>query len=66
MLPDLSTLHVRMLLVAWELELDEVTEETAHLLMLALRVCMYNNASVSREISVHVDKYDQSNNFYTE
>ncbi len=37
-LPDLPTLHTRMLLVAWELELDAVTENSAELLMLALRV----------------------------
>ena len=38
MLPDLPTMHTRMLLVAWELELDEVTEQAAKLLMLALQV----------------------------
>ena len=38
MLPDLSTMHTRMLLVAWELELEEVTEEAAKLLVLALQV----------------------------
>ena len=38
MLPDMPTLHTRMLLVAWELGLDSVAEESAHLLMLALQV----------------------------
>lgn len=38
-LPDIPTLHTRMLLVAWELELDGVTENAADLLMLALKVC---------------------------
>ena len=38
LLPDLSTLHARMLLGAWEGGLEGVTEEAAHALLLALQV----------------------------
>ena len=38
MLPDLATLHTRMLLGAWEAGLEGVSEEAAQLLMLALEV----------------------------
>ena len=38
LLPDLPTLHTRMLLGAWEAGLDAVSEESAQLLMLALQV----------------------------
>ena len=39
MLPDLATLHTRMLLGAWEAGLEGVSGEAATLLMLALEVC---------------------------
>ena len=38
MLPDLPTLHTRMLLGAWEAGLDGVSEESAKLLLLSLQV----------------------------
>ena len=38
LLPDHSTLHTRMLLGAWECGLEGVTEEAAHLMLLALQV----------------------------
>jgi len=38
MLPDLATLHTRMLLGAWEAGLEGVSEEAAQLLMLAIEV----------------------------
>lgn len=38
LLPDRPTLHTRMLLLAWEAGLDNVTEETADILLLALEV----------------------------
>ena len=38
MLPDLTTLHTRMLLGAWEAGLEGVSEEAAQLLMLAIEV----------------------------
>ena len=37
-LPDVSTLHARMLLGAWEAGLDNVSEESARLLLHALKV----------------------------
>lgn len=37
-LPDLSTMHTRMLLGAWEEGLEGVNEEAAELMMLALQV----------------------------
>lgn len=38
MLPDVSTLHARMLLGAWEADLDGVSEESAQLLLFTLKV----------------------------
>lgn len=38
LLPDLPTMHTRMLLLAWELGLEGATEESAQLLILALQV----------------------------
>ncbi len=40
LLPDMATLHTRMLLGAWEVGLEGVTEESARLLSLALEVYM--------------------------
>lgn len=40
MLPDVSTLHARMLLGAWEADLDGVSEESAKLLLIALKVVL--------------------------
>ena len=37
MLPDFPTLHTRMLLLAWEVGLDGVSEESAKLLLLSLQ-----------------------------
>lgn len=41
LLPDFPTMHTRMLLVAWELELEGVSEQAAQLLMFALQVCEF-------------------------
>jgi hypothetical protein len=38
LLPDMPTMHTRMLLLAWELGLDGASEEAAQLLILALQV----------------------------
>ena len=38
-LPDVSTLHARMLLGAWEAELEDVSEDCARVLLHALQVC---------------------------
>jgi hypothetical protein len=40
MLPDFPTLHTRMLLLAWEVGLDRVSEESAKLLLLSLQASL--------------------------
>jgi transcriptional adapter 1 len=55
LLPDFSTLHVRMLLIAWECGLELVNEETVSYVMMALEyflknvisACSYNSRGVS-------------------
>ena len=47
LLPDLPTMHTRMLLLAWELGLEGVTEEAAQLLILALQVSLYLTTQAS-------------------
>ena len=38
LLPDVATLHARMLLGAWEVGLEDVSEEAARLLCVAVQV----------------------------
>ena len=38
LLPDVATLHARMLLGAWEVGLEDVSEEAARLLCVAVEV----------------------------
>ncbi|XP_064395788.1 transcriptional adapter 1-like isoform X2 [Halichondria panicea] len=41
-LPDVSTLHARMLLGAWEADLEDVSEDCAHVLLHSLKVFLKN------------------------
>ena len=49
LLPDLPTLHTRMLLLAWECGLDGATEDSALYMSRAVEVHMYNYYSMSQQ-----------------
>lgn len=59
LLPDVGTLHARMLLGAWEVGLEDVSDEAARLLCVAVevRAGATGEAQLLVSVNMHVQRY---------